>query len=92
MTTTTLVIERGGRGMTYAHADGFTVYELGTYPRTSVLAGQLSRRFIDRYETLEAAQAAHQTATLIAGTSYQAPYLDHLPDTDDDDFSREDGE
>lgn len=77
------VIERGGRGMTYRHADGFTVYQLGTYPRGSVLAGQQSRRFVNRFDTLEAARAAHPTAQLLAGTSYQTPDLSHLPDDED---------
>jgi len=79
-----LVIEPGGRGMTYRHTDGYTVYALDTYPRHSVLAGQQRRTFVDRYDTLAAAQAAHPTATLIAGTSYQPPSLDHLSDDGDD--------
>jgi len=78
-----LVIERGGRGMTYRKTSGFTVYKLGTYPRSSVLAGQQQRTFMDSFDTLEEARAKFPTAKLIAGTSYQAPYLGHLPDDGD---------
>ena len=74
------VIEQGGRGMTYLHRDGFTVYGLGVYPGWSVLAGQQRRRWLDRFDTLEEAQAKYPTAELIGGTSYCPPVLDHLPD------------
>lgn len=77
------VIERGGRGMTYRHSDGFTVYKLDVYPRHSVLAGQQQRIFIDRYDTLEAAKKAHPDAKEIAGTSFTAPFLGHLSDGPD---------
>lgn len=77
------VIEQGGRGMTYCHLTGFTVYELGTYPRGSVLAGQQSRRWLDHFDTLIEAQAAYPKAVLIGGTSYTAPNLSHLPDDSD---------
>jgi hypothetical protein len=77
------VIEQGGHGMTYHHHDGFTVYKLGRHPSYSVLAGQQRRQFIDRFETLAAAQLAHPTAVVLAGTSYQAPSLNHLPNDGD---------
>lgn len=77
------VIEHGGRGMTYRRTTGFTVYELSVYPRSSVLAGQQCRKFLDFYDTLEEAKKAHPDAKLIPGTSYQAPDLSHLPDGPD---------
>jgi len=77
------VIEPGGRGATYHHATGFSVYRLDTYPRTSVLAGQQRRVFVDHYQTLAEAQAANPGARLLAGTSYQAPSLHHLSDDGD---------
>jgi len=77
------VIEQGGRGMTYVRTYGFTVYGLGTYPRTSVLAGQQRRTFIDSYDTLEAAKQAHPDAKFIPGTSYQKPDLSHLRDEEE---------
>lgn len=77
------VIEQGGRGATYCDHEGFTVYELGTYPRSSVLAGQQSRRWMDHFTTLEEAQKAYPKAHLIGGTSYAPPSLNHLPDDED---------
>lgn len=77
------VIERGGKGMTYEHEDGFTVYELSVYPESSVLAGQQKRKWVERYATLEAAQLAHPDAELVEGTTYQSPFLGHLPDEDE---------
>ncbi len=77
------VIEHGGRGATYRKTEGFTVYALDEYPRSSVLAGQQRRTWIDEYDTLEEAQAAYPQATLYSGTTYQPPYLGHLRDDDD---------
>lgn len=77
------VIEPGGRGATYRHTTGYTVYKMGVYPRHSVLAGQVSRTWMDRFETVDEAKAKYPTAELIAGTSYSPPYLGHLPDDGD---------
>lgn len=86
MANTYKTIEQGSRGATYQNgADTFTVYEIGTYPRHSVLAGQESRRFIDSYDSLEAAKAAHPTAEPIDGSTYREPALSHLPDDGYDD-------
>ena len=76
-----LTIERG-RGATYANND-WTVYEHGTYPRHSVLAGSPRRSFIDSFETLDAARAAYPTATVVEGTTYHPPSLSHLSDGPD---------
>lgn len=66
-----------GRGATYSN-NRFTVYAHDTYPRNSVLAGQARRRFIDSFDTLEAAQAAHPSAKVLPGTTYAPPNLSHL--------------
>ncbi len=63
-------IEPGGHGETYHRRTGYTVYEHGVYPRHSVLAGQPSRRWLDHFDTLEAAKAAYPDAELIAGSTH----------------------
>lgn len=78
-----LTIERG-RGMTYANND-FTVYRHGIYPRSSVLAGQDKRSFVNSYSTLEEARKAYPQAEVLVdgGSTYQALNLNHLPDDGD---------
>jgi hypothetical protein len=81
-----LTIERE-RGETYARAT-FAVYEHGVYPRSSVLAGSPSRRFVDGgFETVEAAKAKYPTATVIAGSTHIPvdALTAHLPGDDDPD-------
>jgi len=75
-------IERG-RGMTYSNSS-FTVYKHGTYPRGSVLAGESKRTFINSFPTLEEARKVYPQAEVLVdgGTTYQMPYLSHLPDDD----------
>jgi hypothetical protein len=76
-----LTIERS-RGATYSHPNRFAVYEHSVYPRHSVLAGQSCRRFVDDFDSIAAAQAAHPTARVISGTTYAPPDLSHLPEED----------
>jgi hypothetical protein len=71
-----------GRGATYSNRR-YTVYRLDRYPRGSVLQGQQRRTWVNQFHTIEAAQAAYPTAEIIAGTTYQEPYLSHLPEDDD---------
>lgn len=80
-----VTIEPGGQGATYAHVDGFTVYGHRENPASSVLAGQVGRFYLGRYETLEAAQADFPGAEVIGGSSYAPPQLSHLPGDDDPD-------
>lgn len=54
-------IEFPSVGRTYAFNE-YTAYEYGVYPRSSVLAGQTSRTFLDSFETLEEARAAYPGA------------------------------
>ena len=56
--TSNIRIEFPSVGQTYAH-NKYTAYAYGTYPRSSVLAGQMSRTFLDSFDTLEAARAAY---------------------------------
>lgn len=86
---TSWTIEPGGRGATYRHEDGFTVYGHGVYDRYSVLAGQDLRRFEGHYPTLAEAKAAYPRAEVIDGTSYSPVSLSHL--SDDEDYG-DDGE
>lgn len=83
MAKTYQVIEHASRGATYQHAEGtYTVYEIGTYPRSSVLAGQQSRTFLDSFEgptALADAKKAYPKARL-SGSTYREPSLNHLPD------------
>ena len=74
-------IERG-RGETYA-SDRWTVYEHGTYDRDSVLAGQSRRIWLDDFDTLEEAVIAYPDAVVCAASTYQPPYLNHLPGEDE---------
>lgn len=70
-----------GNGATYRNKR-FTVYEHSRYERTSVLAGQNRRVWMDDFETLEEAQAAYPDAK-VSGPTYQPPYLNHLSDGPD---------
>lgn len=77
-------IEQGSRGATYREsASTFTVYEIGTYSRSSVLAGQQSRKWLDSFDSLEEAQAAFPDAEFIEGSTYREPSLGHLSDDGD---------
>lgn len=72
------------RGATYS-SDRIAVYEYDTYPRSSVLAGQTRRCFLDEFDTVEQARAAYPHATVCAGSGYTPPALAHLPGDDDPD-------
>jgi len=80
-------IEQGSRGATYRNSDEtFTVYEISKYPRSSVLAGQQRRVWLDEFTSLEDAQKAYPDAE-VSGCTYREPYLNHLPDDDTDDVA-----
>ena len=57
---------------------GFSVYEFGEYPQSSVLAGQTCKRFVDNFEE---AQASYPKADLGHRDAYN--YFGHLPDEPD---------
>ena len=73
------------QGATYGPRDGarFGVYAYDIYGPTSVLAGQERRRFVDAYDTVDAALDDWPSATVLEGSRYQPPYLGHLPDGPD---------
>lgn len=68
-------------GATYNRPE-YGVYKYGVYPRSSVLAGQTRRIFLDRFPTLEKAKAAYPDAK-VTSSHYQPPYLNHLSDDGD---------
>ncbi len=78
-----VLIEYPSAGATYSRPE-YGVYGYGTYPSSSVLAGQEKRVFLDSFETLEEAQAAHPEAEWQKlGSQYREPDLSHLPDGPD---------
>jgi hypothetical protein len=76
-------IEYPCAGATY-HLAEYGVYEYGVYERSSVLAGQTKRVFLDSFPTLAEAQAAYPGAVSVAGCGYAPPSLHHLPDSGDE--------
>jgi hypothetical protein len=77
-----ITIEYPSQGATYSN-DSYGVYEYSTYPRSSVLAGQEKRSFLDSFDTLEEAQKAYPNATFSQSCGYREPCLSHLSDEDD---------
>jgi hypothetical protein len=75
-------IEYPSEGATYSR-DQYGVYRYDTYPRSSVLAGQERRVFLDSFNTLEEAQAAYPGVPFINNSCYTEPHLDHLSDEGD---------
>jgi len=77
-------IEQNSHGATYCE-EGFTVYKLSPYPRSSVLAGQECRAWLANFPTLTEAQRAYPEAQYIAGSTYQdiESVVGHLPDDED---------
>lgn len=69
-----LTIEQGKYG-------GWTVYKWGVYERSSVLAGQTKKQFVDNFDTLEEAQEAYPKAEVGYRSAHNT--FDHLPDPDD---------
>lgn len=78
-----LRIEYPAKGTTYCKSL-YGVYEYDTYPKSSVLAGQIRRILRGQYDTLEQAQQAHPQATYNGvGSGFSVPNLGHLPDGPD---------
>ena len=74
-------IEYPSAGATY-NSPEYGVYEYGVYGRSSVLAGQTRRIFLDSFPTLEEAREAFPDAR-VTRSCYQPPCLNHLPDDGD---------
>ena len=65
------------------YGNGFDVHGFYTASQSSVLAGQTLKQFIDSYDTIAQAQAAHPDANM--GSSWTDPVVsvNHLPCEDD---------
>jgi len=78
-----LVIEYPSRGTTYC-TNEYGVYEYSIYPRSSVLAGQQRRKWLDSFQTLEQAQIAYPKAVYdgdgFSGFIPIAQMVAHIPD------------
>ena len=61
--------------------DKWSVHEFGIYPETSVLAGQTMKRFVNSYDTEEAAKEAHPDAAVGYRDAHNT--FNHLPGEDD---------
>lgn len=79
----TLTIERE-HGETYSR-NTYAVYEHGYYPRSSVLAGMPSRKYVDGgFATVEEAKVKYPKAVESMSTFIPADVITrHLPDDDD---------
>lgn len=84
-----LLIEYPSVGATYSRNE-YGVYEYGTYPRSSVLAGRTRRVWLDAYPTLAAAKAAYPEAKVAAGTAFVEDSLLDLPDSRGRRYERDD--
>ena len=73
----TLSLERG-KGSTYQHSDP-TLYSLGKYPRSSVLAGQQSRKFLCSWSSYEEAKSALDAAGFNYEDLYEIGGTSHIP-------------
>lgn len=62
---------------------GFCVYGWDTYPRSSVLAGQQRKVFLDHFERLDQVQAAYPDAVGSHPLIERVISLNHLPGEDD---------
>lgn len=69
-------IEYPAAGSTYCHEE-YGVYQYGTHPEWSVLAGQEKRTFLGSYEKLEDAQREHPDAEWDGeeGSSFREPHI-----------------
>jgi hypothetical protein len=63
--------------------DGWCVYGWGTYPESSVLAGQSMKRFLDSFESKEEALKAYPQAEPSSDWLEPQVSLGHLPGEDD---------
>ena len=63
------------------YGNGVSVYGFGTYPRSSVLAGQTMKRFLAGFDTEAEALAAYPNADVGYRSAHNT--YDHLPGEDD---------
>ena len=67
-------IEYPSRGATYCE-NCYGVYKYGLYPSYSVLSGQVSRTFVDRFDTLEEAVQKYPDAQVLNHSCYQTTIM-----------------
>lgn len=65
------------------YGGGYDVKGVGTYEKSSVLAGQDKIVFIETFETIEEAQHAYPTADYMGNFCEPRNTFDHLPDNGD---------
>jgi hypothetical protein len=65
------------------YGDGADVFGWTTYERSSVLAGQPQKVFIDAFPTIEDAQAEYPNANISSHWTEPQVSLSHLPGDDD---------
>ena len=75
-----LLIEYPSVGATYSRNE-YGVYEYGTYPRSSILAGRTRRVWLDSFDTLEEAKRAYPEARVADGTAFVPDSLMDLPNS-----------
>lgn len=63
--------------------EGYNVYSWGVYERSSVLAGQTMKRFIDGFDTLDEARAAYPAVDVNQFQESAHNTVNHLPGPDD---------
>ena len=67
----------------YGDEDAVVVYGWGVYPRSSVLAGQQSKKYMDQYASVELALKDYPNAEVLDHIAEAGNTFDHLSDTPD---------
>ena len=68
---------------TYGDENAVVVYGWGVYPRSSVLAGQQSKKYMDQYASVELALKDYPNAEVLEHIAEAGNTFDHLSDTPD---------
>ena len=66
----------------YADENTVVVYGWGVYPQSSVLAGQESKTWLDRFSSVESALKEYPEAEAVDHSVSAGNTFDHLPDTE----------
>lgn len=70
---------------------GINLYGWGTYGRSSVLAGQSKKQFLEMYDTKEEAEKLHPDLAFSSKWTEPQNSFNHLPDTQDDGYFDNEG-
>ena len=68
---------------TYGDENAVVVYGWGVYPRSSVLAGQQSKKYMDKYGSVELALKDYPNPEGLDHIAEAGKTFDHLSDTPD---------